>query len=145
MLPEEEELLRMETVEAALLLQSAAAELELASLKLNVVRFQDRYHAVVGKLFARKAALDAEIARAHASEARGPRPERARENRQGPGHASERETGVAEPEVAGANGRGAQSEASVPTGREADASGPLAGWEGPAPKNETDVGNERRP
>lgn len=67
MLPEEEELLRMETVEAALLLQLAAAELESASLKLNVIRFQDRYHALVGRLFARKTALDAEISRAQAA------------------------------------------------------------------------------
>src|SRR5208283_4691471 len=63
MLPEEEELLRLEAQQAGLKECLAAAELELTSMQAETTKFQRRYYEVVGRLYARLDEFDAKIAK----------------------------------------------------------------------------------
>ncbi len=62
MLPEEEELLRLEEVQGQLETQVASAELALETAKTETALFQQRYYQTVGRLYAQLDALDAQIA-----------------------------------------------------------------------------------
>lgn len=66
MLPEEQELIRLETEQAELEEQVIAAELTLETSKTETAQFQHRYHHTVGRLYAQLDDLDAQIARVHA-------------------------------------------------------------------------------
>ncbi len=66
MLPEEQELNRLESEQAALEEQVATAELALETGKTETVQFQHRYHQTVGRLYAQLDELDAQIARVQA-------------------------------------------------------------------------------
>jgi len=66
MLPEEQELNRLENEQAALEDQVATAELTLETLKAETAQFQYHYHQIVGRLFAELDRLVAQIARAEA-------------------------------------------------------------------------------
>ena len=66
MLPEEQELNRLETEQAALEEQVATAELTLETSKTETAQFQHRYHQTVGRLYAQLDELDALIARVQA-------------------------------------------------------------------------------
>lgn len=62
MLPEEQELKRLETEEAELEEQVASAELVLETLKTEMMQFHYRYYRLVGFLYAEMDELDARIA-----------------------------------------------------------------------------------
>jgi hypothetical protein len=71
MLPEEQELVRLEKEQAELEDQVASAELALETAKADGARFQHRYYQTVGRLYARLDELDARIAAAKARHAPG--------------------------------------------------------------------------
>ena len=62
MLPEEQELVRLEGEQTELEDQVALAELALETTKTEVAQFQHRYHQTVGRLYAQLDELDAKIA-----------------------------------------------------------------------------------
>ncbi|MDO8464204.1 MAG: J domain-containing protein [Gallionella sp.] len=66
MLPEEQELNRLESEQAALEDQVTSAELILETSKTETAQFQHRYHQTVGRLYAQLDELDAQIARVQA-------------------------------------------------------------------------------
>jgi hypothetical protein len=66
MLPEEQELLRLETEQAELEEHVASAELALNTKKSKSARFRHRYYATVGRLYAQLDGLDAQLAEARA-------------------------------------------------------------------------------
>ncbi|MGZ8907776.1 MAG: hypothetical protein ACXW1U_18890 [Methylobacter sp.] len=66
MLPEEQELNRLESEQAALEDQVANAELTLETLKVDTARFHHHYKQTVARYFAELDRLDAQIARAKA-------------------------------------------------------------------------------
>ncbi|NOU01361.1 MAG: J domain-containing protein [Gallionella sp.] len=66
MLPEEQELIRLEAEQAALEDQVTTAELTLETSKTETAQFQHRYHQTVGRLYAQLDELDALIARVQA-------------------------------------------------------------------------------
>lgn len=66
MLPEEQELTRLEAEQAALEDQVTSAELVLETSKTETAQFQHRYHQTVGRLYAQLDELDAQIARVQA-------------------------------------------------------------------------------
>lgn len=66
MLPEEQELNRLETDQAELEEQVTLAELTLETGKTEIAQFQHRYHQTVGRLYAQLDELDAQIARVQA-------------------------------------------------------------------------------
>lgn len=66
MLPEEQELIRLETEQAELEEQVASAELELETAKAETAQFHHRYHQTVGRLYAQLDELDALIAKVQA-------------------------------------------------------------------------------
>lgn len=66
MLPEEQELNRLESEQTALEDQVATAELTLETIKVETAKFQYYYHQIVGRLFAELDSLVAQIARAEA-------------------------------------------------------------------------------
>lgn len=66
MLPEEQELIRLEAEQAALEEQVTTAELTLETSKTETTQFQHRYHQSVGRLYAQLDELDAHIARVQA-------------------------------------------------------------------------------
>lgn len=66
MLPEELELLRLESEQAELEEQVTLAELALETIKTETAHFQHRYYQAVGKLYAQLDELDAQIAKARA-------------------------------------------------------------------------------
>lgn len=66
MLPEEQELNRLEAEQAELAEQVASAELALETGKAETALFQYRYYHAVGRLYAEIDALDAQIARVRA-------------------------------------------------------------------------------
>lgn len=66
MLPEEQELIRLEAEQAALEEQVTTAELTLETGKTEIAQFQHRYHQTVGRLYAQLDELDALIARVRA-------------------------------------------------------------------------------
>lgn len=66
MLPEEQELARLEAEQAELEDQVISAELTLETSKTETAQFQHRYHQTVGRLYAQLDELDAQIARVHA-------------------------------------------------------------------------------
>ena len=69
MLPEVQELARLEADQAELKEQVAAAELALQTVKTETAQFQHRYYQAVGRLYAELDELDARISRAHAEQA----------------------------------------------------------------------------
>jgi len=66
MLPEEQELIRLEAEQAELEEQVTTAELTLETSKTETAQFQHRYHQTVGRLYAQLDELDAQIARVQA-------------------------------------------------------------------------------
>ena len=66
MLPEEQELNRLESEQATLEDQVATAELTLETLKVETAQFQHHYYQIVGRLYAELDRLAAQIARAKA-------------------------------------------------------------------------------
>ena len=66
MLPEEQELNRLESEQAELEEQVATAELTLETSKTETAQFQHRYHQTVGRLYAQLDELDALIAKVQA-------------------------------------------------------------------------------
>ena len=66
MLPEEQELTRLEAEQAELEEQVTTAELTLETSKTETAQFQHRYHQTVGRLYAQLDELDALIARVQA-------------------------------------------------------------------------------
>lgn len=66
MLPEEQELNRLESEQAELEEQVTSAELTLETSKTETAQFQHRYHQTVGRLYAQLDELDAQIARVQA-------------------------------------------------------------------------------
>lgn len=66
MLPEEQELNRLESEQAALEEQVTTAELTLETSKTETAQFQHRYHQTVGRLYAQLDELDALLARVQA-------------------------------------------------------------------------------
>ena len=66
MLPEEQELIRLESEQAALEEQVTTAELTLETSKTETAQFQHRYHQTVGRLYAQLDELDALLARVQA-------------------------------------------------------------------------------
>ncbi len=66
MLPEEQELTRLEAEQAALEEQVTLAELGLETTKTEIAQFQRRYYQTVGRLYAQLDELDAQIANAQA-------------------------------------------------------------------------------
>ncbi len=66
MLPEEQELNRLEAEQAELEEQVASAELALETNKAETARFQYRYYQTVGRLYAEIDAMDAQIERVRA-------------------------------------------------------------------------------
>lgn len=66
MLPEEQELTRLESEQAALEEQVTTAELTLETSKTETAQFQHRYHQTVGRLYAQLDELDALLARVQA-------------------------------------------------------------------------------
>lgn len=66
MLPEEQELTRLEAEQASLEEQVTTAELTLETSKTETAQFQHRYHQTVGRLYAQVDELDAQIARVQA-------------------------------------------------------------------------------
>lgn len=68
MLPEEQELARLETEQAELEEQVTSAELELETLKIELAQFQYRYYQGPGKLYAELDEWDARIAMVEAGQ-----------------------------------------------------------------------------
>lgn len=68
MLPEEQELIRLEGEQAELEDQVASAELALETSKAEIARFQHRYYKSVGRLYAQLDELDAKLARRNAEQ-----------------------------------------------------------------------------
>ncbi len=68
MLPEEQELVRLELEQAQLGGEVATAELERESVKTDIVRFQRRYYETVGRLYVELDDLEAGITRAIAED-----------------------------------------------------------------------------
>lgn len=68
MLPEEQELQRLETEQASLEEQVASAELTQETLKIELSQFQYRYYQSVGRLYAELDAWDARIAQVEAGQ-----------------------------------------------------------------------------
>ena len=68
MLPEEQELVRLESEQAQLEDQVVTAELERETIKTDIARFQHRYYQTVGRLYVELDELEAEITRAFAEE-----------------------------------------------------------------------------
>jgi hypothetical protein len=66
MLPEEQELNRLEAEQAELEEQVASAELALETTKTEIAQFQRRYYQTVGRLYAQLDELDAQIANTQA-------------------------------------------------------------------------------
>ena len=66
MLPEEKELIRLETEQASLEEQVTTAELTLETSKTETAQFQHRYHQTVGRLYAQLDEMDALLARVQA-------------------------------------------------------------------------------
>jgi hypothetical protein len=66
MLPEEQELTRLESEQAALEEQVTSAELTLETSKTETAQFQHRYHQTVGQLYAQLDELDSQIAKMQA-------------------------------------------------------------------------------
>jgi hypothetical protein len=66
MLPEEQELIRLESEQAALEEQVTTAELTLETSKTEAAQFQHRYHQTVGRLYAQLDEMDALLARVQA-------------------------------------------------------------------------------
>lgn len=66
MLPEEQELIRLEGEQTELEEQVTSAELELETAKTETAQFQHRYHQTVGRLYAQLDELDALIAKVQA-------------------------------------------------------------------------------
>lgn len=66
MLPEEQELIRLESEQAELEEQVTSAELALETSKTEIAQFQHRYHQTVGRLYAQLDELDAQIAKVQA-------------------------------------------------------------------------------
>jgi hypothetical protein len=66
MLPEEQELIRLEGEQAELEDQVTSAELELETTKTETAQFQHRYHRTVGRLYAALDELDALLAKVQA-------------------------------------------------------------------------------
>ena len=66
MLPEEQELIRLEAEQAELEEHVTSAELILETSKTETAQFQHRYHQTVGRLYAQLDELDAQIARMQA-------------------------------------------------------------------------------
>lgn len=66
MLPEEQELIRLDGEQTALEEQVTSAELELATAKTETAQFQHRYYQTVGRLYAQLDELDALIAKMQA-------------------------------------------------------------------------------
>ena len=66
MLPEEQELNRLETDQAELEEQVTSAELTLETSKTEIAQFQHRYHQTVGRLYAQLDEMDALLARVQA-------------------------------------------------------------------------------
>jgi hypothetical protein len=66
MLPEEQELVRLESEQAELEEQVTSGELELETAKTETAQFQHRYHKTVGRLYAQLDELDALIAQVEA-------------------------------------------------------------------------------
>ena len=66
MLPEEQELARLESEQAELEEQVSSAELTLETNKAEILQFQHRYYQAVGRLYAQLDELDAQIAKAQA-------------------------------------------------------------------------------
>lgn len=62
MLPEEQELTRLEAEQAVLEEQVTSAELTLETIKTEIAQFQRRYYQTVGRLYAQLDELDAQIA-----------------------------------------------------------------------------------
>jgi hypothetical protein len=69
-LPEEIELARLETQQAALTEQAAAAELLLETTKTESAHFQHRYYEVVGRLYAQLDEINAQVAEGRMKQAR---------------------------------------------------------------------------
>ncbi|ACC75884.1 J domain-containing protein [Paraburkholderia phymatum] len=67
MLPEEQELTRLETEQGELEERVASAELSLETIKTETARFQRRYYQTVGRLYAELDELDAKFADAQAA------------------------------------------------------------------------------
>ena len=59
MLPEEQELIRLEAEQTELEEQVTSAELTLETSKTETAQFQHRYHQTVGRLYAQLDELDA--------------------------------------------------------------------------------------
>lgn len=68
MLPEEQELTRLEGEQAALEEQVTSAELALETAKTETAQFQRRYYQTVGRLYAQLDELDAQIANVHVAQ-----------------------------------------------------------------------------
>ena len=68
MLPEEQELIRLEGEQVELEDQVATAELTLETTKTEVAQFQRRYYQTVGRLYAQLDELDAKIANSEAEQ-----------------------------------------------------------------------------
>jgi len=66
MLPEEQELIRLEAEQAELEEQVTTAELKLETSKTETAQFQHRYHQTVGRLYAQLDEMDALLARVQA-------------------------------------------------------------------------------
>ncbi len=69
MLPEEEELARLEAEQAELKEQVTSAELALETTKTETAQFQHRYYHAVGRLYAQLDELDAQISNARTEQA----------------------------------------------------------------------------
>lgn len=68
MLPEEQELARLEAEQTELESQVSSAELALETDRVEIARFQHRYYQTVGRLYAQLDELDAQIANALVAE-----------------------------------------------------------------------------
>ena len=68
MLPEEQELIRLENEQAELEEQVTSAELTLETTKIETAQFQHRYYQTVGRLYAQLDELDAQIATAQVAQ-----------------------------------------------------------------------------
>ena len=78
MLPEEQELARLEAEQTTLEEQVTSAELALETTKTETAQFQHRYYQTVGRLYAQLDELDAQIAWVQVGLSRCPSPCRSR-------------------------------------------------------------------
>lgn len=69
MLPEENELVRLEAEQAELNEQVTSAELALETIKTETSQFQHRYYQAVGRLYAKLDQIDAQLAKMKAEQA----------------------------------------------------------------------------